>query len=244
MDKQRDILSLRGKLPERRIEAPSLLIDVCGAVFDDSHWRRWLYQLLMKMGMHTNYVAFYRLWEQEYLPHVKVGRADFADTLQRFLLSAGLTTAQSAEVWVAVRARKRAFECDLSPMPGVTGTLRSLQAGGFRLAAMTSTQAVEKQLEQLQVGSCFERTYRSAELAGLEGGEQHYRSALAGWCGGPPESVALVSQDPWELQRAAAAGLMTIAVNFDGAIEADAHLVHLGEIHNVLTLPTSRRMAG
>ena len=56
--------------------------DVCGVLYDDTAWRRWLLQLLSRMGLHTHYVSFYRVWDCEYRDDVAWGRLAYWDAMR------------------------------------------------------------------------------------------------------------------------------------------------------------------
>jgi hypothetical protein len=57
-DKHRDVV------PIERIE--NLVIDLCGVLYDNSEWKRWLLGLVTRMGLHTHYAPFFRVWEREF----------------------------------------------------------------------------------------------------------------------------------------------------------------------------------
>ena len=66
----------------RRLRDPSppvsgLLLDVGGVLYDDSVWSRWLLKLLTRLGLHTHYTPFFRMWQREYCPRIKRGECDY-----------------------------------------------------------------------------------------------------------------------------------------------------------------------
>ena len=118
-----------GQLHSRAKHRPTAMIrevlfDLGGILYDDSAWRRWLLQLLGRMGLHTHYVSFYRVWDCEFQPEVWSGRSGFWPALKRFLVATGLTCGQAAEIEAGCRARFRNFEQDIRPFPSVAETLK------------------------------------------------------------------------------------------------------------------------
>ena len=123
--------SLRPAELLRRMRDPAppvagLLIDLCGVLYDDSTWPRWLFKLVQRLGLHTTYTPFFRVWRREYLERVKRQELEYWQALRLFLRAAGLTNGQIDEVEAASHARLRAFESELLPLPGVVNVLTRL----------------------------------------------------------------------------------------------------------------------
>ena len=107
----------------RRLRDPAppvagLLMDVAGVLYDDTIWSRWLFKLLARLGLHTNFLPFFRVFEREFGPRIKRGEFDYWQALRAFLRSAGLSKGQIDEVEAAGHARQREFECERFSAPG------------------------------------------------------------------------------------------------------------------------------
>src|SRR3569623_1380083 len=74
-------------------------------LYDATLWRRWLLRLLQRMGLHTQYRTFFKIWDVEFLNEVHCGRREYSEAFQAFLLSAGLSRGQIDEVEAARQAR-------------------------------------------------------------------------------------------------------------------------------------------
>jgi len=76
----------------RRLRDPAppvsgLLFDVGGVLYDDTVWSRWLLKLLTRLGLHTSYTPFFRVWQREYLQRVTCGELEYWQALRLFLRS-------------------------------------------------------------------------------------------------------------------------------------------------------------
>ncbi len=95
---------------DRRQQIDHVVLDMCGVLYDDSEWKRWLLGLVTRMGLHTHYAPFFRLWDREFQRDIWCGRRDFWSAYGAFLLAAGLSPAQIDEVAAATRAKLRLFD--------------------------------------------------------------------------------------------------------------------------------------
>ena len=43
-----------------------VLFDMCNVLFDNTVWRRWVLKVLGRLGLHTNYRSFFRVWDRDY----------------------------------------------------------------------------------------------------------------------------------------------------------------------------------
>ena len=68
----------------------ALLLELCGVLYDDSCWRRWMLQLLTRMGLQTHYAAFFQVWEQEHFNRVCAGEVGYWEAMRSLLRSVGL----------------------------------------------------------------------------------------------------------------------------------------------------------
>src|SRR5262249_39660427 len=117
------------KAMDRRL-VQGFLFDMGDVLYDATAWRRWLLQLLSRMGLHAQYRTLFRIWDDEFLADVHRGRREYTEAFQSFLLSIGLSRAQIDEVQAASQARKRDLEAHVRPLPGVRSTIERLAARG------------------------------------------------------------------------------------------------------------------
>ncbi|QDU94340.1 HAD family hydrolase [Lignipirellula cremea] len=208
--------------------------DLCGMIcdmgdilYDASMWRRWLLQLLQRFGLHTNYRAFYRVWEREFADAVNCGQADYWETLSRFLLSAGLNQALIDELTAAARSRCRDLQANVRPLPGVRSTVASLDNLGMAMVGIANGTETKEQLRErlcdMQLEQYIPAAVSSCDLGCTMPAAEAYQAALAE-LGLPPEKVAFVGHDAIELAGARSLGMTTIAVNYDLDAQADIYL--------------------
>ncbi len=224
-----------------------LIFDGPGVLYDASLWRRWLLKLLTRMGLHTHYDVFYRTWDYEYAGAVLAGQRSWRCALESFLRSAGLSQCQVDEVIPALRAKRNQFEADLRPMPGVTGTLAALEAGGFRLAVAADTEATGEEfngrLRRLGIARRFAGAISSTEIGHVMPSPAVYLAALAA-VELPPDEVAFVSALPEHISGAKQMGLTTVAVDCELADEADYHVERICQLVESFAAVPMARLAG
>ena len=221
-----------------------VLFDLGGILYDDSAWRRWLLQLLGRMGLHTHYVSFYRVWDCEFQPEVWSGRSGFWPALKRFLVATGLTCGQAAEIEAGCRARFRNFEQDIRPFPSVAETLKYVRAAGRSVAitsqAPLSSEQIKAQLGKLQLlqyvnevrGPCLEISTAGAfrRLARQDG----YAAGEAAYVGRDPVRLVAAHQADW----------LTVAFNSDPDVHADFCIEQFDELVGILDMAQPLRAAG
>lgn len=224
-----------------------LIFDGPGVLYDTSLWRRWLLKLLTRMGLHTHYDVFFRTWDYEYAAAVLSGRRSWRSALESFLRSAGLSQCQIDEVIPALRAVRNQFESDLRPMPGVTGTLAALQAGGFRMAVAANTEATAEEfssrLRRLGIAMRFAGSISSTEIGHVMPSPEVYLAALA-VVELPPDEAAFVSALPDHISGAKKMGFTTVAVDCDLADEADCHVERICQLVDSFAAMPMARLAG
>lgn len=220
-----------------RTPVSGLLFDTGDVLYDATAWRRWLLKLLSRLGLHTNYCAFFRVWDQEFMADVYRGRREFWEAFRTFLRSAGLSAAQVGEVEVSCRNRRLEWETTARPLPGVKATLGSLYGAGLRLGAIANSErpasAMVDQLERFGVGGIFSAAVSSIDLAWIMPEAVCYQSALDAM-DLRAESVAFVGHDSLELAGAAKVGMQTIAFNYDRDAEADVFLSRFEDLVEVV----------
>ena len=217
-----------------------VLFDMCNILYDDTVWRRWVLQLLGKMGLYTNYCSFFRLWDRDFLDDVHTGRREFREAFESFLRCAGLSGGQIDEVEAASHARRRHLEKHARPLPGVRHTLWRLHQAGFVMGLICHSEhpatELRSRMQRFGIEKLFPTLISSIDLRQCMPAPEIYLSAVK-LMNTPPEEVAFVGHDRVELAGAAAVGMATIAFNFDPDAQADVHLTRFEELILVLGSP-------
>jgi len=211
----------------------ALLFDMGDVLYDASMWRRWLFQLLARRGMQSNYQAFFEVWEHDYLPQVNTGAQEYWPAMRQFLRSAGLPNGSCEEIIAAGAARRKRFQTSIRPLAGVQSTIATLTADGFQLAAVSNTpepaSVLRQKLERLGLGRYFSTCLSSLDVGACMPDAAVYTAALAELHVSASDA-AFVGHTTHELQGAHAAGLSTIAVNYCATAVADWRLQTLQDI--------------
>jgi len=220
----------------RLAQVRGLVFDMGDVLYDATAWRRWLLMLLGRMGLHTNYRCFFRIWDRDFLDDVHRGQREYQEALRAFLRSAGLSMGQIDEVEAASQARKRAIEGDARPFPGVRETLRHLQSAGVAMAVLTDSESsaprVCERLAQFRLDGLFAAVISSVDLGYTKPAAVCYQSALDA-LGIEPAKAAFVGHDAEELSGAAAIGMTTIASNYDLDCEATFFLDRFSDLRDL-----------
>jgi HAD superfamily hydrolase (TIGR01509 family) len=210
-----------------------LLFDMGDVLYDATGWRRWLLQLLARMGLHTHYRTLFRVWDDEFLEDVYRGRREYGEAFQTFLLCLGLSRGQIDEVRAASQARKRELEVHARLLPGVRSTLERLQARGITMAVLSDSEQSGEELRswlaRLGLGGRFSAVLSSIDLEYTKPSPVCYRAALIAM-DLPAEQVAFVGHDRDELAGARAVGLRTAAFNYEAGAKADHYLSRFDEL--------------
>ncbi len=210
-----------------------LIFDMGDVLYDATVWRRWLVQLLQRMGLHTRYRGFFKVWDREFLDDVYCGRREYGEAFQAFLLSAGLSRGQIDEVEAASHARKREIEAGTRALPGVRETIARLSQQGVVLAVLSDSESTSEvlhaRLVKLGLGGRFMAVVSSYDLERTKPDPACYRAALMAM-GMRAEQVAFVGHDADELAGAKAAGLRTLAFNFEPGAKADRYLTRFEDL--------------
>jgi len=247
----RDSLPISGAVARRalRLSGPihGVLLDMCNVLYDATLWRRWVLQLLSRLGLHTNYRSFFKIWDRDYLDAVHRGQREFREAFEAFLASAGLSRAQIDEVEGACQARRRILQEGARPLPGVKTTLGRLHKSGLVLGAISNSQspasALENDLARFGLGRLFTAVISSFDLKRTMPEEICYRTALKAMKL-PPAQVAFVDHDTAELAGAAAVGMPTVAFNFDPDARADVYIDRFDDLLEVIGEPRPLAAAG
>jgi HAD superfamily hydrolase (TIGR01509 family) len=221
-----------------------VLFDMCNILYDDTVWRRWVLQLLSRLGLSTNYCSFFRVWERDYLDQVHRGRRDFREAFAAFLRCAGLSPGQIDEVEAAGHARRRQLEAHSRPLPGVRNTLWRLHQEGFAMGVICDSEhpsaVLRQRLLRFGIEKLFPTVISSIDLKHCMPDADCYLAALESM-DLPPQRVVFVGHDRLELAGACAVGMPTIAFNFDSDAQADVHISRFEELAEVLVSPLAAK---
>ncbi len=224
----------------------AVIFDLCGVLYDDTVWRRWLLRLVGRMGLHTHYTSFFRVWERDYLDEVKRGRLEFWEALRLFLLSSGLTSAQIDEVGAAAHAQRRQSEQQIRPLPGVIKTLSQLSSWNVQLLLLSNAclhhDEVQERLKRLGLHGRFDAVLSTFDLGRRFGCADCFRLAVQRLqC--EPRQIGYVGRDSLALLEAATTGMVTVAINNDDDAKADSYINSFSDLVQVLPIDALRVMA-
>ncbi len=104
-----------------------IVLDVPDVLYDATLWRRWLFQLLGRLGIVLTYPDFDCDWNAQ-LVDVHRGRREYGEALQSFLLDQGLSWAQVDEIEAASGIQRRELELNVRPLAGTTRAIEALAA--------------------------------------------------------------------------------------------------------------------
>jgi FMN phosphatase YigB (HAD superfamily) len=216
-------------------------------LYDATLWRRWLLQVLRRLGLHTNYRAFYHIWDHDYLADVRRGRREFCEAFRSFLLSVGLSRGQAEEVEAACQARRRHWEADSRLLPGVKNTLFQLHGAGLVLGVLDDSEhpsaVLEKRLARLGLGGLFSTVISSVDVGKTRPDPVAYMTALRAM-NLPAGQAVFVGHSAEDLAGAADVGMMTVAFNFDPEATADAFAARFDELLDLVGLRSRYAAAG
>ncbi len=211
----------------------ALVFDMGDVLYDASMWRRWLFQLLARHGLRSNFQAFYAVWEYDYLPQINTGAEDYWVAMRRFLLAAGLPSGSCEEIIAAGLAKRRRFQQTIRPLTGVQNALAALATQGFQLAAVSNTPETGEELfdklQRLNIDRYFSTCVSSLDVGhSMPHGAVYTRALNSLQC--IPADAAFVGHTPFELAGATAIGMHTLSVNCPPEISATWRLETFGQI--------------
>ena len=211
----------------------ALLFELDNVLHDATHWQRWLWQLLTRMGVQRDFYSFCGIWQRGYLHEVYRGGREFAHALRSFLVDNGLSAGQIDEVEAASAARRRELGENLRPLPGVAKTLSQLATRNIGLGILANSecggQELRARLERLSLAGRFQFVLSSRDLGHVKPEAACYQSALD-MLRLPAHAVGVVSCHAEDLMGAAAAGLKTVAINLEAFSHSDFTLPRFEEL--------------
>lgn len=225
----------------------ALLLELCGVLYDDSCWRRWMLQLLTRMGVQTHYAAFFQVWEQEHFSRVCAGEVGYWEAMRDYLRCIGLTGGRVDEACAAGQSRRRQWERAIRPLPGVVKTLAALSRSGVPLAVVAHAsfheQAAAAKLAELGLDSYINGGVHSTSQLGNSGRYNERFARAAQQLALPPHRLAYVGCGRLPLEQAAGDGLACIAFNTDLAALGCPQLESFEELAE-MTWAAPQRKAG
>ncbi|MBS0210530.1 MAG: HAD family hydrolase [Planctomycetes bacterium] len=233
----------RSQASARQGSLRALLFDLDDVLFDGTIWRRWLVQLLGKIGHQVNYQTFFQPWDQVHLEAVCRRASTFDQAFRSFLSDAGLTSAQVDEVAAAGLSQCRHLQASLRPFPGVRGTLARLKQSGCRLAVVATSPYTANdlcaRLRPLGLDRHFDLVASSFDRQRYLLDTDIFRDALH-TLQVAPETAAFVGHDSEAIRNARGAGLCGMAFNFDRDVEADVHLRRFDDLYEMVDHSAAR----
>jgi FMN phosphatase YigB (HAD superfamily) len=225
----------------------ALMIEMGGVLYDDTCWRRWLFQLLVHVGLQTSYETFYRLWDADYYDQVCRGQRKFWPSLESYLRACGLARGICDEVLVAARARRRGLEDEVRPLPAVRSTLTKINAMGVSLVAVSNSSCpasgLLERLGAMRIEHLFQLVVSSRDIEYTMPDGAFFEATLTrGHL--TPEHTAFVSRNDVHLHGARTARLMPVAVHKNAASEADIALSDFSQLCHAVPFHSTRRQAG
>ena len=213
------------------------MYDMGDILFDATIWRRRLrYHLAESQGITASYREMFAVWD-DMLVDVHLRKRDYDEAFRAFLGRLGLTGAALEETIRASLAMKQEIEVETRPFPDVPPTLEELDRRGYVQAVLSDTEAgpgeIRTRLDSWSIGRFFPHILTSADLGYRKPSPDAYASAL-GAMGLVSGECAFVGHDEDELDGAAAAGIMTIAFNYEPGVTADIHIDRFAELTEVL----------
>ena len=226
-----------GRVSLRPLDSLSgIVLDVPDVLYDATLWRRWLFQLLGRLGVSLGYAEFDRAWSAQ-LADVHRGRREYGEALQSFLLELGLSWAQVDEIEAASGIQRRELELNVRPLAGTMRVVDALAERGLRLAAWADTPQpaarLAERLGRLFPHACFTAVLTSFDLDATQPAAECYRAALAA-IDVPADEGLYVGHDGAHLAGAAAFGLRTVAIDAAGKAQADHTLPQFEDLLELL----------
>ena len=221
--------------PPWRASVTGLLFEMDGVLYDNSAWRLWLFRTVGRLGLHTNYHAFFATWERDYQRPACLGETTLEEALGNFLRSAGLSHGQADEVVTATRSQIALHENSLRPLPGVAATLKRLSGAGLKMGvvcnATAESDAVWTRLDRAGIAGCFATVATSRDLGHALPDIHGYRLAASRLAASG--LLAFVGGNAPAVTAARRAGMASIGVGMPERSPADAHVCDIRELTGI-----------
>ena len=220
----------------------AVIFEPAGVLYDVTPRRRWLWQLVTRLGLQMSYDEFIRPWETVFLPAVHRGERSYRDAMHDFLGSLALSPPHVTEVEAAVPLRGHPLERGIRPLPGVARALGQISAAGISLAALCdcpwSGNEFKQQLDGMGLGY-FGTVMTSIDLGSVKPNSQNYE-AIANVLGLPPQQCVMVSNRLADLTGAMKQGWRTVGFATPVEHTIDAYVVSAAEMaKTILQWPTA-----
>jgi len=233
-------------LPECKSPAPALedwppptalIFEPAGVLYDATPGRRWLWHLVLRLGLRTTYEDFIRPWDAEFLPPVLRGERPYSAALHDFLASLGLSAADQIEIAAAMPHCSQPLDAGVRPLPGVRRALARLASLRFSLAVLSDSSLpgceLKEHLDGLGLGNYFGPALTSTDL-GTTKPQPHNYLAIAAAAGAAPRQCLYLSTRRSDLLGARTSGLRTVAVEVTPSGTADFSISSLGQLADLL----------
>ena len=225
--------------PQDCVPAEVVVFDAPGVLYDDSMWHRWLFRLLQRVGLQADFQMFSCVWDEEFVGEIAAGRAEYWDSLRRYLQELGLRRGCIDEVLVAARSRKRSLQQPTCPLNGVKQTIMELFGRGFQLAAV-GDRGDAPRLGDLLGTWQLHRYFSFVEDSAARSPDDVCQQLRQTY--GERDGLVVISNSIWMLRQAAKANLRTIAFDARGRVLApESDIRKLGRS---LVPASPRRAAG
>ncbi len=234
-------------IPRLKRPVEGLLLDACNTLYDATGWRRWLLQVLRRLGLNTQYESLFYVWERDYLDAVHRGQRAPCEAIRSFLQALGLSRGQIEEVAATCEARRLRWETEIRLLPGVKNTLREISSAGIPLAVVSNTEhtshVLRERLENMGLRNTLTAVVTSRDLGCTKPDPRCYNAALE-TLDLHAHQAAFVGHDGEELAGATRLGMQTIAFNPSQDLEANALMTRFAELTELVDLPAHRKAAG
>lgn len=212
-----------------------IVFDAPDVFYDATLWRRWMFQLLVRMRVVADYAEFHGRWEM-HLTDVNCGRREFGEALQSFLLGYGLSWAQIDEIEAASRIQRQTLEVEVRPLPGVVAAIRALNQQRVPLVAwadvpLTSAKLAER-LDRVLPRAEFHAVVTSFEVECSQPDGECYR-CMRELFANSAGRILYVGHDAVHLAAARHAGMLTAALSYLPAGEVEFSLPRLEDLAEI-----------
>jgi len=216
----------------------AVVFEPSGVLYDATPRRRWLWQLVTRLGLRLTYADFIRPWEELFLPPVLCGQRSYAESMREFLTSLGISAADLSEVEAAMPMRGQSLESGVRPLPGVARVLSRISSSGLQIAALCDCSLpsgeLKEQLDQLGLGGFFSAIITSVDLGTVKPEAKNYEAIEAALCCTAAECV-MVSSQCADLLGANLRGWRTIAFAAGTTCQADARVLSVTQMTEIVT---------